>query len=76
MSKSVHGVLKQGRIELLEPLDEPDGTQVVVTFTGESRSGNFPESGLTRERASDLRARLRTFWEDWDRPEMDVYDRD
>ena len=29
---------------------------------------------LNQDQAADLRTRLATFAEDWDRPEMDVYD--
>jgi hypothetical protein len=34
------------------------------------------ERGISREQAADLRARLSTFAEDWERPEMDIYDVD
>ena len=34
------------------------------------------ERGITSEQAADLRARLQTFAEDWDRPAMAVYDYD
>lgn len=30
--------------------------------------------GMTRAEAAELRARLETFAEDWDKPEMDIYD--
>ena len=30
--------------------------------------------GIDETQAADLRARLRTFVEDWDRPEADIYD--
>jgi hypothetical protein len=30
--------------------------------------------GIDETQAADLRARLRTFAEDWDRPEADIYD--
>jgi hypothetical protein len=32
------------------------------------------ERGIDEEQASDLRTRLKTFAEDWDRPETSVYD--
>ena len=31
--------------------------------------------GISAERAADLRARLATFAEDWESPEVDIYDR-
>ena len=30
--------------------------------------------GIDETKAADLRARLKTFAEDWDRPEMGIYD--
>jgi hypothetical protein len=30
--------------------------------------------GIDETQAADLRARLKTFAEDWDRPEADIYD--
>jgi hypothetical protein len=30
--------------------------------------------GIDERQAADLRQRLKPFGEDWDRPEMDVYD--
>ena len=32
------------------------------------------QRGIDKAQASDLRARLKTFADDWDRPEMSVYD--
>ena len=32
--------------------------------------------GINETQAEDLRARLRTFAEDWNRPEADIYDKD
>ena len=32
------------------------------------------ERGIDEAQATDLRARLATFAQDWNRPEMDVYD--
>ena len=32
------------------------------------------ESGIDEAEAAKLRVRLRTFYEDWERPEMGVYD--
>jgi len=75
MPKSVHGVLKHGKVELLEPLDEPDGTEVIVSISGHARVIELKDRRMSPAQAADLRARLATFCEDWDRPEMDVYDR-
>lgn len=32
------------------------------------------ERGISQAQAADLRARLKTFAEDWERPEADIYD--
>jgi hypothetical protein len=32
--------------------------------------------GISETQASDLRCRLKTFADDWDRPEADIYDED
>jgi hypothetical protein len=37
-------------------------------------SVDLPPRGIEAGQAADLRARLKTFAEDWDRPEMGVYD--
>jgi hypothetical protein len=74
MLKTIEGVFRQGKIELQEtPEDVRDTTPVVVTFL-ESRPIDLRALGVDESRAADLRARLATFVEDWERPEMDGYD--
>jgi hypothetical protein len=46
---------------------------VIVTFLG-GETIDLAERGIDPAQAADLRHRLQTFAEDWDRPEMDVYD--
>jgi hypothetical protein len=75
MLKSVEGVYKEGRIELLEPVPEGAAGRVIVTFV--SSPGTIVDlaaRNVDREQAADLRRRLTTFAEDWQRPEMDAYD--
>lgn len=48
--------------------------RVIVTFLGHSEPVNLAKQGIDQEQAADLRRRLRSFAEDWQRPEMDVYD--
>ena len=43
---------------------------------GEKQQIDLREHGISREQAADLRARLSTFAEDWNAPEMDIYDVD
>jgi hypothetical protein len=37
---------------------------------------DLQERGIDEAQAADLRARLKTFAEDWDRPEAAIYDED
>lgn len=75
MLKSVEGTFKDGRVELTEL--PPPGTagRVIVTFVNSpAQVVDLAEHGVTSEQAADLRYRLTTFCEDWQRPEMDAYD--
>ena len=51
-----------------------DGTPVIVTFLS-SDSVDLQERGIDRAQAVGLRAQLATFAEDWESPEMNVYDK-
>lgn len=76
MAIRIEGVYRNGKIELAEaPGDVPDETPVIVTFL---RPGQIDlrERGIDEAQAAELRARLATFAEDWERPEMDAYDSD
>jgi len=73
MSKSVEGIYRDGKIELEEvPGRVPEGTRVTVTFP--ESLFDLRERGIDEAKAGDLRSRLSTFVEDWDSPEMDIYD--
>jgi len=39
-------------------------------------SVDLTKRGIQKAQAADLRARLKTFAEDWDRPEAAIYDED
>lgn len=73
MLKSVKGVCRNGKVELLEPSPEGGDGQVIVTFLT-SDPVSLAERGISEPQAADLRHRLAAFAEDWDRPEMDSYD--
>lgn len=74
MSTTIEGIYHNDKIELSEtPSDVCEGTRVVVTF--------FPpgfidlrERGIDKAQTAGLRARFATFDEDWESPEMSVYD--
>ena len=74
MLKSVEGVYRKGQIELVEaPGDVRDETRVIVTFL-QSGTIDLRARGIDEAQAAELRARLAAFAEDWNSPEMDVYD--
>ncbi len=74
MIKSVEGVYRNGKVELLEtPVDVSDA-RVIVTFLPATGTIDLQSRGISTQQAADLRVRLAAFAEDWDRPDMDVYD--
>ena len=60
----------------------PEKQEAVLAFAESLRQKDNVSRGLVdlvsrgigTERAGELRSRLTTFVEDWDRPEMDAYD--
>lgn len=74
MLKSVQGVYREGKIELLEPAPEGVAGPVIVTFLSDAGPVDLADRGIDRQHAADLRRRVAAFAEDWQRPEMDVYD--
>jgi hypothetical protein len=74
MLKSVEGVYRAGKIELTElPGDVQDETRVIVTFL-ETNPIDLQARGISETQAAELRAQLGTFAEEWDSPEMGLYD--
>jgi hypothetical protein len=74
MLTSVEGVYRKGRVELREqPSNVPDEARVIVTFLGPAAI-DLRARGIDERQARELRARMATFAEDWDSPEMGVYD--
>ena len=74
MVKSVEGIYRNGRLELLQPLDEAEGSRVIVTLVRPAEPVDLRQRGIDQSQAADLRHRLARFAEDWDRPEMAAYD--
>ncbi|MAT98360.1 MAG: hypothetical protein CL608_14545 [Anaerolineaceae bacterium] len=74
MLTAIQGIYRDGKIQLKEiPSNVANDTPVIVTFLA---SGNIDlvARGIDEAQAADLRARLATFAEEWDSPEMDIYD--
>jgi len=76
MLKSIEGVFRDGKIELLEPAPQAGDSRVLITFLPARAGVDLAERGIDAAAAADLRGRLKAFAEEWDRPEMDVYDED
>jgi hypothetical protein len=82
MLQAIEGIYRNGKIELLEQPVASEGMRVIVTFLDSPTepvviSGSpvdLEDRGIDMEQAADLRSRLQTFAEDWDSPEMDIYD--
>ncbi len=75
MLTSVRGVYRKGRVELAEtPENLPEEAKVIVTFL-ETRGVDLRERGIDAYQAAELRSRLASF-DDWNDPDMDVYDSD
>jgi hypothetical protein len=74
MVKSVEGIYRNGKVEVVEPLAEAEGSRVIVTWVHPGESVDLRERGIEEPQAADLRRRLTPFAEDWDRAEMAAYD--
>ena len=74
MVRSVEGIYRKGKVELIEPLEEAEGARVIVTLVRPQAPVDLAERGIDRDQATGLRRRLAAFAEDWDRPEMSAYD--
>ncbi len=74
MLKTVEGIYQNGRVELAEISDDIKEAQVIVTFLPKTAARLLSDYGIDEAQAADLRARLHTFEEDWNHPEMDGYD--
>ena len=69
MLTTIAGTFRDGRVELSETPKGIAEAKVLVTFLP---NGAAPQ--LSREQLADLRHRFQAFAEDWERPEMDIYD--
>jgi hypothetical protein len=74
MVKCVEGVYREGKVELLEPPGEVEESRVLVMFLPRSGSVDLRARGIGEAEAAEMRWRVAAIAEDWDRPEMDVYD--
>lgn len=74
MLTSVEGIYRNGRVELVEsPTDVIEGARVIVTFVP-SNTIDLASQGIDKAQAEVLRTSLATFAEDWNHPQMSIYD--
>jgi uncharacterized UPF0146 family protein len=74
MLTSVEGVYRNGHVELTErSSDVREGARVIVTFI-ESNTIDLAAQGIDPAQAEILRTNLATFADDWNSPEMSIYD--
>ncbi len=74
MLVSVQGIYRNGAIELAEqPTNITDDTRVIVTFLTPATI-DLRTRGIGEDQAAELRERLAAFAEEWDSPEMSLYD--
>ncbi|WKZ46303.1 MAG: hypothetical protein QY306_10845 [Anaerolineales bacterium] len=74
MLTTLQGVYRKGKIVLSnDPANIPDETPVIVTFLG-AEGIDLRARGMSEEEASELRTQLAAFAEEWDSPEMSIYD--
>lgn len=74
MLTTVEGIYRNGQIELIEsPNNLLEGTRVIVTFL-ETKTIDLASQSIDKAQAELLRTSLSTFAEDWNSPEMSIYD--
>lgn len=73
--KALEGTYKDGKVELAEKPAQVSQSRVLVAFL-ESGGVDLRARGIDETQAAELRGRLNTFAEDWERPEADVCDQD
>jgi len=74
MFKAIEGVFRNGKVELLELPPGVEGSRVLVTFLPPPGKIDLASLGIDQQQAAELRTRLGAIAEDWDHPDMDVYD--
>lgn len=74
MLTTVEGVYRDGRIELKSlPSNVLEESKVIVTFV-DPNDVDLSAHGIDRSQAEVLQNSLATFADDWNSPEMSIYD--
>jgi hypothetical protein len=74
MLTGLHGIYRKGKIEIEKPPSEiQDETPVIVTFLPQNDI-DLRKRGIDKKPAELLRGQLATFSEEWNSPEISLYD--
>ncbi len=73
--QTIEGIYKDGQVVLAEAPPDVIESKVLVIFL-EPKNIDLPGRGIDKKQAAELRAKFGTIAEDWNRPEMDIYDVD
>jgi hypothetical protein len=72
MLKSLEGIYRDGKVELLGKPPARREARVIVMFLSGPRSQSKPPK-LSRKEAAELRARLAAWEQDWNAPGLEAY---
>ena len=72
--QTIEGTYENGAVKLMEDPPAIDHARVLVTFLTADHVVDLAARGIAPAQAAELRARLASFADDWNRPEMDAYD--
>jgi hypothetical protein len=73
MLTTVEGIYRDGKVELLQSPNHLPPTRVLVTFLPADGPIDLRARGIDEKQAAELRWGFGAAADDWDRPEMDVY---
>ena len=73
--QTIEGIYKNGQIILAEVPENIKESKVLVSFL-DTKQIDLRERGIDKDQAAELRGKFSTIAEDWERPEMDIYDVD
>ena len=72
---TVEGTYENGKVRITKKPARVKRARVLVTFLPAGQI-DLRARGIDRKQARELRARVKTFADDWNRPEMEIYDAD
>jgi hypothetical protein len=70
---TVEGTYENGKVRFAKKPTRVKRARVLITFLPAGQV-DLRARGIDKKQAHELRARLKTFAADWNRPEMEIYD--